>query len=468
MKKSLIFGAALLALGFVSCDEENTLGIPQVNPQGTVLESNGVSVDLGAALTGSELNLNNYKDGVIPVIKLVSADELYGGSVFFTMQLADNENFDNATTLDVTDGSVSTQAWDDYFRSTLGRGPKAKPMYVRFLGYADVDGQLIRIGNTDTYFASKSLTVTPIPMDFTIESAYYLIGTINGWGLNNSYPMKHSDADVYDDPVFSITVKISEEEAAGGWWWKIAPQTAVDNADWGGVAGPTVDGDTSLEGKLIVGEGAQAGCIKQPGEYLMSINMEALTYKFEKVLTLYTPGNSNGWSQANSQRLTFNADKGMYMGFAHLNGEFKLSDQDNWDGTNYGNGGADGALSTDGGAGNLNAPVDGLYWLTVNTANLTYTATLITSLGVIGDMNGWGAQEAMTPSADFLTWTGDVTFGAGNGWKFRMNDDWGINLGGTESNLTFDGGNCPSPGDGTYTVTLDLSTVPYTYKAVKK
>ena len=111
---------------------------------------------------------------------------------------------------------------------------------------------------------------------------------------------------------------------------------------------------------------------------------------------------------------------------------------------------------------------EGLYWLTVDTQALTYTVTKISTLGAIGDMNGWGGQEPLTMSADYLTWTGDVTFAAGNGWKFRANDNWDINLGGEASNLTLDGANLPSPGDGTFTVTLDLSKVPYSYSAVKK
>lgn len=467
MKKSLILGAALLALGFVSCSEDNTLGIPQVNPQGPVLESNGVSVDFGAALAGSDLNLNDYINGQIPVIKTVSADELYNDGISYVMELASKEDFSDAVGLTVNDGTVSDQEWNDYFRLVLGRSPKAKPMYVRFQVYGHCDGQLIRIGGTSTYFAEKKLNVTPLPMDFVIEQNYYLIGTLNDWALNNQHPFKHSTKDVYDDPVFSITVDITEDQAAGGWWWKVAPQTAVDASNWDGVVGPAVDGDSNLEGKMILGKDAKAGCIKEAGTFLMTINMEDMTYSFTKLSFLYTPGNSNGWSHADSQKLTFNADKGVYMGFAHLNGEFKITSESNWDGTNYGDGG-DGQLSTDGGAGNLKVAEDGLYWLTVDLTTLSYTATKITSLGAIGGMNGWGGQEAMTPSADFLTWTGDVTFNAGDEWKFRMNDDWGINLGGAETNLVYDGGNMIAPGAGTYTVTLNLNEVPYTCTTAKK
>lgn len=468
MKKSLIFGAVLLALGFVSCSEDNTLGIPQVNPQGPILESNGVEVALGQALAGQDLNLNDYIDGQVPVIRLVEADSLYQGGVHFVMELATNEDFAGATELTVTDGSVSRTEWDEYFRKELGRSPKAKQMYVRFQALASVGGQLIRIGGLDNYYGAKSIMVTPVPMDFSIENAYYLIGTCNDWALSDAYPFKHSDADVYDDPVFTIVVNITEEQAADGWWWKIAPQSAIESSSWDNVDGTEVDGDTALEGKIVLGnDKCKAGCMKKAGSFLMTINMEDLTWSFKELEMIYTPGDSNGWSFDTCQRLMFDANKNMYVGFAHLKGSFKVTSKPNWDGINYGDGG-EGKLSTDGGAGNLSVEEEGLYWLTVDTQELTYTVTKITSLGAIGDMNGWGGQEPLTMSEDYLTWTGDVTFAAGNGWKFRANDDWAINLGGDASNLTLDGANLPSPGDGTFTVTLDLSKVPYSYSAVKK
>jgi PKD repeat protein len=52
------------------------------------------------------------------------------------------------------------------------------------------------------------------------------------------------------------------------------------------------------------------------------------------------------------------------------------------------------------------------------------------------------------------TWSIRVTLVAG-GFKFRLNDDWGWNLGGTTDNLTQNGDNCPATA-GTYTITLTI------------
>ncbi|MCM1005520.1 MAG: hypothetical protein NC402_04410 [Prevotella sp.] len=488
MKKIALFcSAALLALGFSSCEENPGLGIPQTNPQETVMSAGGITVNYGSAIQGSTLDLNNYAtqnlvdgewDGTytyttIPVIELALTDEEAaaipaGTNVSFIMDLATQADFSDQIQIPVVDGAVPAADWDEYFRAKLGKSPAAKDNYVRFEAYLESDGQEVRVGNPDTYFAQKTLSVTPCPLNIKISEGYYLIGTCNGWALDTQFPMKHSDQSVYDDPVFTIAVEITEEEAAAGWWWKVASKEAVEAADWDKtICGPAANGDEALEGS-IVDVDAQAGCIKEAGSFILTVNMIDMTYKFEKMSYLYTPGNSNGWNQGASQLLAYNADKGYFEGYAYLNGEFKFTSAPDWNGTNYGNSGEDGKLSTDGGAGNLNAPEAGLYYCTVNVDDLTYTITKIESLGMIGGFNSWGAQTVMTSSDDFLKWTGTVTFAEGDEWKFRANDNWDINLGGSISNLVLNGSNLPAPGAGEYEVTLDLSTIPYTYTAVKK
>lgn len=475
----------MLALGMASCDDDFNKGIPQVNPQETVMSAGGITVDFGSALQNNTLDLNQYQDEQIPVINLALTDaeaaEIPAGTeIEFVMQLASKADYSDAAELPVVAGSVACADWDNYFRSKLGRSPKAKDNYVRFAAYMLNAGQRVRVGSPDTWFAAKQISVTPIPMDFTIEEEYYLIGTINGWSLDKAYPFSHSAQDVYDDPVFSITVEISEEQAAEGWWWKVAPASCIDNNSWTEIVGTVVDGDSALEGALMQGfekvdengnvdkQEANAGCFKEAGTYLFTINMMDMTYSFKKLEYLYTPGNSNGWNHAAAQKLLFNSNSGKYEGLAVLDGEFKFTSQADWAGTNYGAADTEGTLSTDGGAGNLVAPERALYWCSVDVANLTYTITPITSLGAIGDMNGWSSQEAFTASADLLTWSGDVTFGAADEWKIRANDDWGINWGGEMNNLSFDAPNLPSPGAGTYTVTFDATDLPYKVSVVKK
>ncbi|MFS6554145.1 DUF5116 domain-containing protein, partial [Parabacteroides distasonis] len=65
------------------------------------------------------------------------------------------------------------------------------------------------------------------------------------------------------------------------------------------------------------------------------------------------------------------------------------------------------------------------------------------------------------------TWKAELTVTDGQGWKFRANSDWAINLGGKADELWANGADIVLPA-GTYEITLNLSTYPATYTAVKK
>lgn len=178
---------------------------------------------------------------------------------------------------------------------------------------------------------------------------------------------------------------------------------------------------------------------------------------------LYTPGAANNWSFSGAQMLT-TSDFVTYWGYAVLYAEgFKFTSQADWNGINYGAGEEEGTLSDDSEAGNLTVEEDGLYYCTVNLGNLTYTTSLVSTYGIIGDATpgGWDDETTLT-SDDYLVWTGTMTLVPGQ-YKFRANNAWDINLGGSDENLTPGGDNLNFEGEeGEYTVTLDLSTLPYT------
>lgn len=202
-------------------------------------------------------------------------------------------------------------------------------------------------------------------------------------------------------------------------------------------------------------------------ENFVILNQVKAYYPAPEITYLYTPGQANGWSGAASQSL-MSEDNTTYTGYAVLDpGGFKFTSQTDWGGTNYGNAGQKGKLTTDGNAGNLTVEDKGLYWCDVNIVKLTYTATLCTTYGLIGDaVGGWDASKPLTPSADFLTWEGDITFGNGN-FKFRANDGWDINLGGKLDELKPNGSDIPSPGSGTYHVVLQFAKRPYSATVTK-
>lgn len=149
-------------------------------------------------------------------------------------------------------------------------------------------------------------------------------------------------------------------------------------------------------------------------------------------------------------------------------GGFKfLPTQGGWEG-GLGDAG-DGKLTAEEGDNNLTVDEDGFYRLRIDKEALTYEI-LKTEWGIIGDATagGWDADTDMTfvGGKGSYTWTITTNLTAGE-MKFRANDDWGINMGGTEGNLTQEGSNIAIADAGNYTINLHMD--PSGYKAeIKK
>lgn len=452
MKKTGLYLIALLGLGFASCDDTSDLGIQQTNPQEAIMSANGITVDYGTPIAGSAINLGSYKDGNIDVIKLVKAEDLpEGATINFSMEVAPTSDFSNAETLNVVNGAVSANEWDAAFKTLIGKTPLATTNWIRFAVYAEQGTQETRIGGADTWYATKEISVTPYDLQLPVESSYYFVGA------GAEYVMDHTAKHVYDDPSFTYVFDVTSEQAAAGYNWTIKSAS-------GKSYGVSETGDPAeLSGNLE--EGAQAGNINVAGTYKITVNMLDLTYNitlaYEK---LYTPGNANGWGDWTNQMYLTTTDYKNYAGYVYVDTQFKLCGTAGWD-INWGVGSEEGTLASDG--GNIQVATNGLYYVEVNLSELTYKLTYIETIGVIGGFNGWGSSVALTPSADYKTWTGDVTFGEDTTWKFRCNNGWDYNLGGTFDNLVQNGDNLSSAA-GTYTITLNLGTLPYSCTAVAK
>ncbi len=438
MKKIALYLLAGLALGFTACDDKSDLGIEQKNPQEAIMSADGITVAYGEGLSGTAYSLETAPEQ-IPVINLVSAENLpEGAGVDYQMEVAATATYDDAQVLDVTDGCVSRSDWNNAFQHFYGKDPNAKANYVRFIVYVANGTQLSRVGDNARYFAAKQINVTPIDLKLPVEMSYTI--DVNGTKTVMSRSAKHP----YDDPVFTATI-----ETTGKATWNILSES-------GKKYGVSETGDPSdMSGNLVI-DGAD-GEIPAMGNYRISVNMLDLSYTISTAYeTLNTPGPANGWSMDNNMLLTTD-DFANYYGYVYIQQEFKFAYK-GWN-INWGMGATEGTLSA--GGSNIKVAADGLYYVTVNLNELTYTLTLINNLGIIGGLTDWGSQVNLTPSADFKTWTGEATFTDNLEWKFRANDNWDINLGGAMDNLVPNGGNLNAPAAGTYTITLDLSKLPY-------
>lgn len=491
MKKIAMMSALALCLGFTSCDNYEEPNPPaQSNPQTAVLEANGIVLKAGSSVADEAGNktvvnlaeYNNENKGVAVAAIDFTSEFPAGYDLKMVMEMSKTADFAKVMEVPTTyaDGVVTAapDAIQGAIVALMGKSPAEKTAYARFAAYAVNGTSVARIGDPTLYYGPVEMQILPIPSDFVIEDMYYLLGTVNGWSVATALPFTHSDANPYDDPVFTIAVNITADEAAAGWWWKIVPQSTFETGNWvdgkDASFGVEENGDESTEG-ILVGRTADsdcgAGCMTVDGTYILTINMEEMTYEFsEAVPNLWTPGPANSWTFTDPRMMLLGTtDYTNYTGYVYVEGEVKFTSEPAWTAKyNLGAGDEEGTLAN-GSNSNIAVAQNGLYYIQVNLPNLTYKMDLVSTIGVIGDAtpNGWDASTALTPDATFSTWTGDVVFKGGE-FKFRANDAWDINLGGELTNLVQNGSNLPSPGDGTYTVTLDLTQLPYMCTLVKK
>ena len=453
MIKKILLGMTLL-MSMVSCTEDYTdWGNPQSNPQ-----EEAVSFGDGSVTPVDVINLANVKTEKVKVASIVaptSSDAAYTPNYKINF---DGQSFD----IDA-DGNMATAELTSYIVDKWGKRPTER----------DIDATLdawVSNGSTAVKMAtSATFQVKAIPEAPVIEDGYYLVGdmfnveavddapAVDGWNsVSAKQAFKHSDKDVYDDPVFTITFETTKDNQ----YWKIIPKKNVDAGNFwaAGVVGPKVDGDDSMTGLLTNGD-AKAGKIAKAGKYKLTINMMDYSYTLEEVNYdpfIYFIGSTDGW-KSNDQKLALVDDaKGVYTGYVYLADpnaagfEFKFQRaQGNWNtaigaGTFVSFGGA--AIGVDNGNIGVNAG-EGVYYMDVNLSEGTITATKVETMGMIGGFNNWDGDAKMTWNAEEYCFEATNAGVTADGWKFRVNSDWDINLGGSLDNLTAGGDNISVAGN---------------------
>ena len=179
-------------------------------------------------------------------------------------------------------------------------------------------------------------------------------------------------------------------------------------------------------------------------------------------------GTNRGFAAGNDVPFISNGTEGLYRAVATLyDGEFKIRQDNDW-GVNIGDTGADGTLEANG--ANI-AITAGHYIIDFDHTNMKITITKADPVwGIVGDacLNGWGAAEDVKLNPDPCNEGVYIVYGVvlkDGAMKFRADDDWGVNLGGSGGTLSAGGANI-SVSAGTYDITLDA--VNLTYIILKK
>ena len=417
MTKKILLAMAFVASVFACTDDYKDWADPQVVAQPETVTFGDGSVSAVGVINFADLSADQATVKVCNLTAPTSSNPDY--TPFYTITLGDQTFYLN------NDGTMSVSELRDYLIAVYGKAPTQRDVQ------ATVDMWISDGATTVKTASSSAFNVSAILTAPFIDEGYWLVGDMAAWGAEGALQFTHlGSGNVYDAPEFQITFATTADNQ----YWKIIPQNNYDGDFWAGgekgVLGRAVDGDASMEGNLVT-DNAQAGKIEKAGIYRMTINMMEYTYKIEEIAFapfIYEIGNSHGWSQS-MPLYGANVD-GKYQGYYYLDGGFKFKpNANNWDG--------DWGQSKTGATGTLVQDDEqdcwasaGFYQIDVDLAAMTYSLTQVTSISIIGTVNGnWDTDTDLTYNTETGAWEVETHLNAG-AMKFRMNHDWAISWGG--------------------------------------
>lgn len=448
MIKKILLGMTLL-MSMVSCTEDFTdWAHPQTNP-----EEKAVAFGDNGSVTPVDyvIKLADVKTETVKVASIVAPTTSNAAYTPVYKINFDGQSFD----IDA-DGNMATADLANYIVEKYGKRPTERDIDATLDAWMNNGATAVKMATSAT-FQFKAIPEAPV-----IENGYYLVGDmfnaegVDGWNtVSDKQAFKHSDKDVYEDPIFTISFETTKADQ----YWKIIPKKNADAGKiWAaGVVGPKVDGDDSMTGALTNGD-AKAGKIAKAGKYKLTINMMDYTYTIEEVNYdpfIYFIGATDGWKSSDQKLALVDDAKGVYTGYVYLaypNGsgfQFKFQRKAG----DWNNAIGAGALSTFSGAATnegdnigVNAG-EGVYYMDVNLSEGKITATKVEKMGIIGGFNNWEGDAVMTWNAKEYCFEATNVGVTADGWKFRVNGGWDINLGGSINDLTAGGDNLSVAGN---------------------
>lgn len=485
MKKIGLLLLGALVLGVTSCADETSQGVPQKNPQEAKMKAEDLVIENRLADAYDIPALTAAQTENVVIGKITECKNMPAGfQLDFEFLLGKDAEFSRAAEVPVTvaeDSTIVVKVADleAAFVNVLGKSAKTKQAFFKANVYAVKDLSVVRY---NALYLEGSANITPIDLGIELENAYYILVDQR---KNNCIALNHSALTVDEDPVFTYTHDFTIKETSKGWSWRIIPASVYDAAGTLITTFPAVkdavfgtpEGEESLLAGILRGQEVSAdgdvtytpatGSLTTPGVYVFTINMESQTYEFVPLFKLlYLPGSS---SISDATGRIFSTDGIYYSGLARLGSKFNIADSYDYGSANiFGLGAEDGSIAL--GGAEITTGKTGFYFVSVDMAAMKYTLVAVSDLAIVGTLNEWGeaGKVELSHSSDFKTWTATVDFAAGDKFKIRANDAWDINLGGSFDNLSFGGADMLVEEGGTYKVTLNLGTLPYSITLEKQ
>ena len=394
------------------------------------------------------------------------------------------------------DGTMSAADLQNFIISQYGRRPVERDITATISMWLSNGISTVKTA-TSALFQIKSIPQAP-----QISENYYIVGGPNDWAgsaASKELKFKHSDKDVYEDPVFTVVFNAPD----GDCWFAIGDDEACDaianNNDWSKLFGTTKgNGNTDLTGSLdrrynLTDDGSF--CVPAGNKLIkVTINMMDYTYQIEPLNiseNYYLIGGPGEWNNSKDQKFS-HSDKDVFEDpvftyvFPSTGGEmwFAFGDDEAIDAV--GNGVWNKLFGTTGASTDLSGSfdrrynldgdhsfcVDGaakFYRFSVNMMTMTYEITPLNFSEFfyeIGGESGWSTSHPLYGANSDGKYQG--YYWLDGEFKFKPNaDNWNDDLeyvdGTTMGGSLTDGGgpNCPDPGAGFYQINLDFANMHY-------
>ena len=492
-----------MAAAFTGCTEDfKNWASPQSNSPEDAISIPGFTASAVAAQNlateADEVSLFSLGNAALP-----DGYTLGNARIELTPQGIDDAN---TTILSTTlTGLASVEALQTLVVETYGKRPTERTFDGHVKVNAIKDGQAV-------YIDAGTIPVKLIPEAPYIAQNYYVVGGTKDWAgsaASKEQKFSHSDADVYDDPVFTIIIDGTPD---GDTWFAIGDDAGCDaitnDNDWSKLLG-IVGGDSkATEGSLDYRYNLGADnsfCVSNARRIKITIDM--MEYKFTVTPVniadnYYLIGGPGEWNNSKDQKFS-HSDKDVFddpvftYTFASTGGDmwFAFGDDEAIDAVGEGTWnklfGTTGASEDLSGSfdrrynldGDHSFHVDGqasFYRFSVNMAEMTYEITpinLAAQYYVVGGVQGWSDKDKtclFTPEEqkNVLSYTTKWT----GAWDLKIWD--ADNFGNWDAawGCTVDGDNSPSgalinsgaqaisaPSAEFYTFTIDMNTMTYTW-----
>ena len=317
-------------------------------------------------------------------------------------------------------------------------------------------GKIIQVGeqNVKTVNAGRYIITVDFPTlsytatEFVAPDNLFMVGQHNGWNNNDPTQQFRNDG----NGVFSKVQDFSQGDS-----FKLLPIAGSWNDDWGQ--------DPANPGTIIQTDEENIP-ISETGKYVVIVDFNNLTFTLSKIDTLFMVGSHNGWNNADTSQQFNTTGNGVFVKMQTFDADaiFKLlPTSGSWDG-DWGEDGANPGKLIQEGESNINITNAGTYMVVIDFNTLSYTVTIVPdNLYLVGNPNGWD-----NTTAPAFTQTSNGVFEisqaltSSDEFKFlptlgSWSDDWGESS--TYPGMIVRDGesNVKSPGDGTYTITVDYT-----------